>query len=89
MVIVGYYAHGNKHYVAFKDETDAKDRFMITDGFHERRVRENRQNRVQYQEDYRPYSRHKTMASASEIAAEGSRVNFFTIKARKCERWKI
>ena len=24
MVIVGYYAHGNKHYVAFKDETDAK-----------------------------------------------------------------
>lgn len=30
MVIVGYYAHGNKHYVAFKDETDAKDRFMIT-----------------------------------------------------------
>ena len=33
--------------------------------------------------------RHKTMASASEIAAEGSRVNFFTIKARKCERWKI
>lgn len=45
--------------------------------------------RVQYQEDYRPYSRHKTMASASEIAAEGSRVNFFTIKARKCERWKI
>lgn len=23
MVIVGYYAHGNKHYVAFKDETDA------------------------------------------------------------------
>ena len=31
MVIVGYYAHGNKHYVAFKDETDAKDRFMITE----------------------------------------------------------
>lgn len=29
------------------------------------------------------------MASAPEIAAEGSRVNFFTIKARKCERWKI
>lgn len=24
MVIVGYYAHGNKHYVAFKDETDAE-----------------------------------------------------------------
>lgn len=38
MVIVGYYAHGNKHYVAFKDETDAKDRFMITDGFHDRPV---------------------------------------------------
>ena len=30
MVIVGYYAHGNKHYVAFKDETDAKDRFRIS-----------------------------------------------------------
>lgn len=40
MVIVGYYAHGNKHYVAFKDETDAKDRFMITDGFHDRQVNE-------------------------------------------------
>lgn len=33
MVIVGYYAHGNKHYVAFKDEADTKGRFMITDGF--------------------------------------------------------
>lgn len=31
MVIVGYYAHGNKHYVAFKDEADTKGRFMITD----------------------------------------------------------
>lgn len=29
------------------------------------------------------------MASASEIAAEGSRVNFFTPKARKCEHWKM
>ena len=26
MVIVGYYAHGNKHYVAFKDEADTKGR---------------------------------------------------------------
>lgn len=40
MVIVGYYAHGNKHYVAFKDEADTKGRFMITDGFHDRPVNE-------------------------------------------------
>lgn len=33
MVIVGYYAHGNKHYVAFKDEADTKGDLMITDGF--------------------------------------------------------
>ena len=29
------------------------------------------------------------MASASEIAAEGIRVNFFIPKARKCEHWKM
>lgn len=47
MVIVGYYAHGNKHYVAFKDETDAKDRFMITDGFHDRPVTERNQGKYE------------------------------------------
>ena len=88
MVIVGYYAHGNKHYVAFKDEADTKGRFMITDGFHDRPVTERNQgkyegyvkidkSRVQYQEDYRPYSWYKTVASASEITAEGSGVIFY------------
>ena len=47
MIIVGYYAHGNKHYVAFKDETDAKDRFMITDGFHDRPVTERNQGKYE------------------------------------------
>ena len=40
MVIVGYYAHGNKHYVAFNENEERPDRFMITDGFHDRPVNE-------------------------------------------------
>ena len=40
MVIVGYYAHGNKHYVAFNENEERPDRFMITDGFHDRQVNE-------------------------------------------------
>ncbi|MCU6783968.1 hypothetical protein OCV46_08430 [Anthropogastromicrobium aceti] len=40
MVIVGYYAHGNKHYVAFNGDEEHPDRFMITDGFHDRSVNE-------------------------------------------------
>lgn len=40
MVIVGYYAHGNKHYVAFNENEERQDRFMITDGFHDRPVNE-------------------------------------------------
>lgn len=36
-----------KHYVAFKDETDAKDRFMITDGFHDRPVTERNQGKYE------------------------------------------
>lgn len=36
MVIVGYYAHGNKQYVAFNENEERPDRFMITDGFHDR-----------------------------------------------------
>lgn len=47
MVIVGYYAHGNKHYVAFKDEADTKGRFMITDGFHDRPVTERNQGKYE------------------------------------------
>ena len=31
MVIVGYYAHGNKHYVAFNGDEEHPDRFMTTD----------------------------------------------------------
>lgn len=31
MVIVGYYTHGNKHYVAFNGDEEHPDRFMITD----------------------------------------------------------
>lgn len=37
----------DKHYVAFKDETDAKDRFMITDGFHDRPVTERNQGKYE------------------------------------------
>jgi hypothetical protein len=40
MVIVGYYAHGNKQYVAFNENEERPDRFMITDGFHDRPVNE-------------------------------------------------
>ena len=47
MVIVGYYAHGNKHYVAFKDEADTKGRFMITDGFRDRPVTERNQGKYE------------------------------------------
>lgn len=47
MVIVGYYAHSNKHYVAFKDEADTKGRFMITDGFHDRPVTERNQGKYE------------------------------------------
>ena len=36
MVIVGYYAHGNKHYVAFNENEERPDRFMITDGVKKR-----------------------------------------------------
>lgn len=40
MVIVGYYAHGNKQYVTFNENEERPDRFMITDGFHDRPVNE-------------------------------------------------
>ena len=43
MQIIGYYVHGSKEYVAFKE--DGKDeeypnRFKITDGFHDKSVNE-------------------------------------------------
>jgi hypothetical protein len=49
MEIIGYYIHGNKEYVAFKDVDDERpDRFKITDGFHDRPV--NERNRHKYKE---------------------------------------
>ncbi len=40
MQIVGYCVHGNKQYVAFKDENERQGRFNITNGFHDRPVNE-------------------------------------------------
>lgn len=39
MQIVGYYIHGNKEYVAFR-EAKSKGGYKITDGFHDRPVNE-------------------------------------------------
>ncbi len=39
MQIVGYCVHGNKQYVAFK-ENGCPGKFKITDGFHDRTVNE-------------------------------------------------
>ena len=40
MVIVGYYARGNTHYVAFNANEARPDRVMSTDGVHDRPVNE-------------------------------------------------
>lgn len=50
MQIVGYCVHGNKQYVAFKDENERQGRFKITDGFHDKTVDE--RNAGKY-EDYK------------------------------------
>ena len=50
MEIVGYYIHGAKEYVAFRDGEKNPARFKITDGFHDRTV--NERNSGKYQ-DYR------------------------------------
>jgi hypothetical protein len=52
MKIVGYFIHGNKQYVAFKDKDDGRpERYQITDGFHDRPVNE---NNLQKYQGYRP-----------------------------------
>ena len=40
MQIVGYYVHGNKQYVAFREDGERPGSFKITDGFHDRLVTE-------------------------------------------------
>ncbi len=35
MEIVGYYVHGGKGYVAFRENRKNSDRLKITDGFHD------------------------------------------------------
>lgn len=40
IIIIGYYVHGNKQYVAFNKDNGRSDRFIITDGFHDRPVNE-------------------------------------------------
>ncbi len=40
MQIVGYCIHGNKQYVAFREEKQRQGCFEITDGFHDRSVNE-------------------------------------------------
>lgn len=47
MEIVGYYIHGAKEYVAFRDDEKNPARFKITDGFHDRLV--NERNAGKYQ----------------------------------------
>lgn len=47
MKIVGYYIHGNKEYVAFR-EAKSKKGYKITDGFHDRSV--NERNKEKYAE---------------------------------------
>lgn len=47
MEIVGYYIHGAKEYVAFRDGEKNLARFKITDGFHDRPV--NERNAGKYQ----------------------------------------
>lgn len=50
MQIVGYYIHGNKQYVAFREDGERTGRFKITDGFHDRPVTErNKGKYVGYQ----------------------------------------
>ncbi len=53
MKIVGYYIHGNKEYVAFR-ETKSKKGYKITDGFHDRSV--NERNKEKYA-GYKPVER--------------------------------
>ena len=40
MQIVGYCVHGNKQFVAFREEKQCQGGFKITDGFHDRTVNE-------------------------------------------------
>ena len=40
MQIVGYCIHGNKQYVAFREDEQNQEHFKITDGFHDRSVSE-------------------------------------------------
>ncbi len=47
MEIVGYYIHGAKEYVAFRDGEKNLARYKITDGFHDRPV--NERNAGKYQ----------------------------------------
>lgn len=47
MEVVGYYTHGAKEYVAFRDGEKNPARYKITDGFHDRLV--NERNAGKYQ----------------------------------------
>lgn len=40
MRIIGYCVHGNKQYVAYREDDKRLDRFKITDGFHDKPVSE-------------------------------------------------
>ncbi len=56
MQIIGYCIHGNKQYVAFREEKECQEHFKITDGFHDRPV--NERNSRKY-EDYEWVDRQK------------------------------